>query len=86
MSQQEYQPQQIANTATQLTETKSNLWDKSIENVLIKSSLGFIGGSLLCLPLARSTSARFAIVGLGVGFGAGQAYHQNCLMFDAQQL
>jgi len=53
----------------------SETWDNCIENVLIKTSLGLIGGAVFGIVCLRPGLARSWAGGAGTGFGFGLAWN-----------
>lgn len=62
------------------------MWNKSIENVLLKGAIGAVGGLLASPILGRTPATRGIVFGLSTGIGIGIAYHENQLEFERNKL
>ena len=67
-------------------------WDHSIENILRKTSIGFVSGLLPSLLFTRSPAARLGMVlfttgvGMGIGYGEARYLFDHDIMFDQRHV
>jgi hypothetical protein len=68
---------------TSLSDEDGEKWDHSIENLLRKTSLGFMIGVVPSLIVARKPITRFVTVMFCTGFGAGMGYSEARYLFES---